>query len=157
MCIPVAGALTRQTRTPKHTADLLVGKEREKLWRLLKVGSENQTKISWKQQNRQFQNAVGDNVFSSKQKYRQHCYLQESLDVFLLAAIQLGDSVFQPLLHHSPALCGVAQQLWVLGLLRQVTGDGHQSHQWRTVILLQHRRLNQEGERKGDSSLNIGV
>lgn len=63
-------------------------------------------------------------------------YLQDGLDVFLCAAVQLGDSVLEPLLHHSPALRGVAQQLRALGFFHQVTGDGHQADQCRTIVTL---------------------
>lgn len=62
--------------------------------------------------------------------------LQDGLDVVLCAAVQLSDSVLQPLLHHSPALCRVTQQLWALGLFHKVTGNGYQPHQWWTIIIL---------------------
>ena len=55
----------------------------------------------------------------------EHTHLEDCLDVVFGAVVQLGDPVLQPLLHHGSLLSRAAQQLRPIGLLDQVSGDGH--------------------------------
>lgn len=72
-------------------------------------------------------------------------HLQKRFNVVLPTAVQLGDSVFYPLLHHRSALGRISEQIWALGLFRQMTGDGPQSNQGRTAVILEHRYLHRKG------------